>query len=53
MTLVRIVADDLTGALDAAAPLVGVAGPLPVTWDDGAAAAGARQPGAGQRIARP
>ena len=27
MTIVRIVADDLTGALDAAAPLVGVAGP--------------------------
>ena len=38
MTLVRIVADDLTGALDAAAPLVGVAGPLPVLWDEGAAA---------------
>jgi D-threonate/D-erythronate kinase len=34
MTVVRIVADDLTGALDAAAPLVGVAGPLPVLWDE-------------------
>jgi D-threonate/D-erythronate kinase len=33
VTVVRIVADDLTGALDAAAPLVGVAGPLPVVWD--------------------
>ena len=37
MTVVRIVADDLTGALDAAAPLVGVAGPLPVLWDAQAA----------------
>ena len=37
MTLVRIVADDLTGALDAAAPLVGLAGPLPVYWDARAA----------------
>jgi D-threonate/D-erythronate kinase len=32
MTIVRIVADDLTGALDAAAPLVGLAGPMPVFW---------------------
>jgi uncharacterized protein YgbK (DUF1537 family) len=37
VTVVRIVADDLTGALDAAAPLVGVAGPLPVLWDAQAA----------------
>jgi uncharacterized protein YgbK (DUF1537 family) len=37
VTVVRIVADDLTGALDAAAPLVGVAGPLPVLWDGRAA----------------
>jgi uncharacterized protein YgbK (DUF1537 family) len=37
MTVVRIVADDLTGALDAAAPLVGLAGPLPVFWDARAA----------------
>jgi uncharacterized protein YgbK (DUF1537 family) len=37
VTIVRIVADDLTGALDAAAPLVGVAGPLPVIWDENAA----------------
>jgi uncharacterized protein YgbK (DUF1537 family) len=29
---VRIVADDLTGALDTAAPLVSLAGPLPVFW---------------------
>jgi uncharacterized protein YgbK (DUF1537 family) len=29
---VRIVADDLTGALDTAAPLVPLAGPLPVFW---------------------
>jgi uncharacterized protein YgbK (DUF1537 family) len=32
VTVVRIVADDLTGALDTAAPLVGLAGPLPVFW---------------------
>ena len=41
MTLVRVVADDLTGALDAAAPLAGLAGPLPVFWD-AQAAGGAR-----------
>jgi D-threonate/D-erythronate kinase len=40
MTIVRIVADDLTGALDAAAPLVGVAGPLSVTWEGAAAGRG-------------
>jgi D-threonate/D-erythronate kinase len=39
MTIVRIVADDLTGALDAAAPLVGVAGPMAVIWDESAAGA--------------
>jgi D-threonate/D-erythronate kinase len=39
MTIVRIVADDLTGALDAAAPLVGVAGPMAVIWDENGAAA--------------
>ena len=37
MTVLRIVADDLTGALDAAAPLVGLAGPMPVLWDQSAA----------------
>jgi uncharacterized protein YgbK (DUF1537 family) len=37
--MVRIVADDLTGALDAAAPLVGSAGPIPVLWDVAAASA--------------
>ena len=37
MTVVRVVADDLTGALDAAAPLVGLAGTLPVFWDAQAA----------------
>ncbi len=30
---VRIVADDLTGALDTAAPLAALTGPLPVYWD--------------------
>ena len=33
MTIVRIVADDLTGALDAAAPFVATTGPLPVFWE--------------------
>jgi hypothetical protein len=33
MTTVRIVADDLTGALDAAAPFAATAGPLPVLWE--------------------
>lgn len=33
MTVVRIVADDLTGALDTAAPLVAMTGALPVFWD--------------------
>jgi uncharacterized protein YgbK (DUF1537 family) len=33
VTVVRIIADDLTGALDAAAPFVAVTGPLPVLWD--------------------
>jgi uncharacterized protein YgbK (DUF1537 family) len=32
---VRIIADDLTGALDAAAPLVPLTGPLPVFWNHG------------------
>jgi uncharacterized protein YgbK (DUF1537 family) len=32
---VRIVADDLTGALDTAAPLVPLASPLPVFWERG------------------
>jgi uncharacterized protein YgbK (DUF1537 family) len=33
MTTVRIVADDLTGALDTAAPFAATAGPLPVFWE--------------------
>jgi D-threonate/D-erythronate kinase len=37
---VRIVADDLTGALDTAAPLVALAGPLPVYWNPARATAG-------------
>ena len=38
---VRIVADDLTGALDSAAPLSRCVGPLPVFWGLSAAEAGA------------
>lgn len=34
MTL-RLLADDLTGALDSAARFVPLTGPLPVVWDDG------------------
>ena len=37
----RIVADDLTGALDTAAPLVALAGPLPVFWKPAQAMAAA------------
>ena len=33
MTSIRIVADDLTGALDAAAPFAAITGPLPVFWE--------------------
>src|SRR5918999_419173 len=33
--VVRIIADDLTGALDAAAPFAAAAGSLPVLWDAG------------------
>jgi D-threonate/D-erythronate kinase len=39
MTRVRIVADDLTGALDAAAPFAAPASPLPVLWSQEVAAA--------------
>jgi uncharacterized protein YgbK (DUF1537 family) len=39
VTIVRIVADDLTGALDTAAPLIGVAGPMAVIWDKSAGTA--------------
>ena len=33
IVIVRIVADDLTGALDTAAPFAAASGPLPVFWD--------------------
>ncbi len=36
MTILRIVADDLTGALDSAAPLARRTGALPVLWDQAA-----------------
>lgn len=32
MTRLQLIADDLTGALDAAAPFAGAAGPIPVYW---------------------
>jgi len=34
MTVVRLLADDLTGALDTAAEFVGLCGPFDVTWAD-------------------
>jgi uncharacterized protein YgbK (DUF1537 family) len=36
IVVLRIVADDLTGALDTAAPFAAAMGPLPVVWDQGA-----------------
>ena len=36
MTSVRLLADDLTGALDTAAEFVGLCGPFDVTWPRGA-----------------
>jgi uncharacterized protein YgbK (DUF1537 family) len=35
MPSLRLIADDLTGALDAAAEFVGLCGPIEVTWSDG------------------
>ena len=32
MTTLRLIADDLTGALDTAAEFVGLTGPVPVYW---------------------
>ncbi|MFE0752850.1 four-carbon acid sugar kinase family protein [Inquilinus sp. NPDC058860] len=34
MTRLQLIADDLTGALDTAAPFAGAAGPIPVYWTD-------------------
>ena len=41
MTSVRLLADDLTGALDTAAEFVGLCGPFDVTWREAPAAQGA------------
>src|SRR3954451_1947217 len=38
--MLRLLADDLTGALDSAAPFVGRFGPIPTYWDETAATAG-------------
>ncbi|MBP0110119.1 MULTISPECIES: four-carbon acid sugar kinase family protein [Bradyrhizobium] len=40
MTSVRLLADDLTGALDTAAEFVGLCGPFDVTWPDAPATSG-------------
>ncbi|MGX1321995.1 uncharacterized protein YgbK (DUF1537 family) [Bradyrhizobium sp. USDA 377] len=42
MTNVRLLADDLTGALDTAAEFVGLCGPFDVTWPEAPAAHGSR-----------
>ncbi|MET4385158.1 uncharacterized protein YgbK (DUF1537 family) [Bradyrhizobium sp. F1.4.3] len=42
MTCVRLLADDLTGALDAAAEFVGLCGPFDVIWQDAPAALSSR-----------
>src|SRR4051794_5709426 len=38
--MLRLLADDLTGALDSAAPFVGRFGPIPTYWDEAAATIG-------------
>jgi len=38
--ILRLVADDLTGALDSAAELTGVCGPVPLRWKSGGEATG-------------
>src|SRR3954454_1147849 len=38
--MLRLLADDLTGALDSAAPFVGRFGPVPTYWDETTATAG-------------
>ena len=42
MTSVRMLADDLTGALDTAAEFVGLCGPFDVVWTDAPAASGSQ-----------
>ncbi|MHC2620096.1 uncharacterized protein YgbK (DUF1537 family) [Bradyrhizobium huanghuaihaiense] len=42
MTTVRLLADDLTGALDTAAEFVGLCGPFDVTWPEAPKASGSR-----------
>lgn len=42
MTSVRLLADDLTGALDTAAEFVGLCGPFDVSWAEAAATSGAQ-----------
>src|SRR3569623_2770679 len=43
MTTVRMLADDLTGALDTAAEFVGLCGPFDVAWENAPAALGAQR----------
>src|SRR3954468_17682919 len=42
--MLRLLADDLTGALDSAAPFVGSFGPIPTYWDETATTPGRRAP---------
>jgi uncharacterized protein YgbK (DUF1537 family) len=47
----RLLADDLTGALDSAAELAGLCGPVPVAWQDAARPAGSLALDSGTREA--
>jgi uncharacterized protein YgbK (DUF1537 family) len=51
MTTLRLLADDLTGALDTAAQFVGLTGPVPVFWTSGAAPSGSAAFDSGTREA--
>lgn len=49
--VLRLIADDLTGALDSAAELTGLCGPVPLRWTDGGDMAGSVAIDAGTREA--
>lgn len=49
--VLRLIADDLTGALDSAAELTGLCGAVPLRWTDGGAAAGSLAIDSGTREA--
>lgn len=49
--VLRLIADDLTGALDSSAELTGLCGPVPLRWTDGDAAKGSLAIDSGTREA--